>query len=44
MVSLEEKKQLENMIIIELRRQGANVNPLSEKQFNKELDHRTRYR
>jgi hypothetical protein len=43
-VSLEEKKQLENMIIIELRRQGANVNPLSEKQFHKELDHRTRYR
>lgn len=43
LVSLDEKKQLENMIIVELRRQGAMVNALSEKQFNKELEHRTRY-
>ncbi len=42
-VSLEEKKQLENMIMIELRRQGAQVDSLSEKQFHKELQHRTRY-
>jgi hypothetical protein len=42
-VSLDEKKQLENMIIIELRRQGAQVSAGSEKQFHKEAPHRTRY-
>lgn len=43
-VSLEEKKQLENMIMVELRRQGASVSTISEKQFHKDSEPRTRYR
>lgn len=41
-VHLEEKEQLENMIQLELRRQGAAVGEQSNKQAGKELAGRTR--
>lgn len=43
-VRLEEKNQLQNMIMIELRRQGASVSTVSQKQFHKDSEPRTRYR
>jgi len=43
-VSLDEKRQLEDMIALELRRQGAGIEGTSHKQANKEiLGGKTRY-
>lgn len=42
-VSLQEKSELENMILVELRRQGVDISEISEKQFAKLLGGRTRY-
>jgi hypothetical protein len=42
-VSMEEKQQVTQMIIQELRRQGLTVGGLSHKQSAKNLDTRTRY-
>jgi hypothetical protein len=42
-VSLEEKDQVTQMILLELRRRGAPVGDKSNKQFSKELSGRTRY-
>ena len=43
-VRLEEKEQLENMIILELLRQGVDVGQQSNKQYSKDISgNRTRY-
>jgi hypothetical protein len=43
-VRLEEKEQLENMIVLELRRQGVDVGEKSNKQYSKDISgNRTRY-
>ncbi len=42
-VSYEEKRQLTNMILLELRRLGINTEDISNKQYAKELAGRTRY-
>jgi hypothetical protein len=42
-ISQEEKKQLESMILIELRRLGIDVSDISDKQFAKDLQPRMRY-
>ena len=43
-VRLEEKEQLENMLILELMRQGIEIGAQSNKQFSKDISgNRTRY-
>lgn len=42
-VSYEERRQLTNMILLELRRLGIDTEDISNKQYAKELQGRTRY-
>lgn len=42
-VSLDEKSQVTQMIVLELRRRGLEVGEISNKQSAKDLDRRTRY-